>query len=61
MSETMAVAWIEEERRIWGIDRDHLRGWHRHPLGNPENHQAMSALTISEIIQELAQAWKQDR
>lgn len=33
-TQTTAVAWIEEERRIWGIDRDNLRGWHRHPQGN---------------------------
>ena len=31
-TQTVAVAWIEAERRRWGIDRDNLRGWHRHPL-----------------------------
>jgi hypothetical protein len=59
-TQTMAVAWIESGRRKWGIDRDNLRGWHRHPLENPENHQAITALTISEIIKELAHVWKQD-
>ena len=59
-TQTMAVAWIEEGWCIWGIDRDNLRGWHRHPLEKPEDHQATPALTISEILTELGQVWKQD-
>ena len=59
-TQTTAVAWIEEERRKWGIDRDNLRGWHRHPLENPEHHQPITALTIGEIIKELAHVWQQD-
>ncbi len=31
---TMAFALIEEQRRIWGIDRDNIRGWHLHPREN---------------------------
>ena len=58
-TQTVAVAWIEAERRRWGIDRDNLRGWHRHPLENPEDHQAISAMSIQEIIKELGEVWRQ--
>jgi len=59
-TQTVAVAWIEAERRKWGIDRDNLRGWHRHPLENPEDHQAIRAMSIREIIQELGEIWRQE-
>jgi len=58
-TQTVAVAWIEAERRRWGIDRDNLRGWHRHPLENPEDHQAIPAMSIHEIIEELGEVWRQ--
>jgi hypothetical protein len=58
-TQTVAVAWIEAERRKWGIDRDNLRGWHRHPLENPEEYQAISAMSVREIIQELGAVWRQ--
>jgi hypothetical protein len=59
-TQTVAVAWIEAERRRWGIDRDNLRGWHRHPLENPEDHQAIPAMSIHEIIKELGEVWRQE-
>ena len=59
-TQTVAVAWIEAERRRWGIDRDNLRGWHCHPLENPEDHQAISAMSIHEIIKELGEVWRQE-
>ena len=37
-----------------------LRGWHRHPLENPEDHQAIAAMSIHEIIKELGEVWRQD-
>ena len=58
-TQTVAVAWIEGERRRWGIDRDNLRGWHRHPLENPEDHQAIPAKSIQDIIKELGEVWRQ--
>ena len=59
-TQTVAVAWIEKERRRWGIDRDNLRGWHRHPVENPEDHQAIPAMGIHEIIEELGEVWRQE-
>jgi hypothetical protein len=57
-TQTLAIAWIANEQRKWGIDSDNLRGWHRHPLGNPEEHQPVVAMSIQEIIQELDEAWR---
>jgi hypothetical protein len=56
-TQTLAVAWIAEEQRKWGIDRDNLRGWHRHPLENPDNHEAIGAMSIQDIIRELDEVW----
>ena len=56
-TQTLAVAWIEEDRRTWGVDRDNLRGWHRHPFENPESHQPIPAVTMSEIIREFVGVW----
>jgi hypothetical protein len=60
-TQTVAVAWIEGERRRWGIDHDNLRGWHRHPLENPEDHQEVPAVGIRDIISELGDLWSQDK
>jgi hypothetical protein len=57
-TQTVAVAWIEGKRRRWGIDRDNLRGWHRHLLENPEDHQAIAAKSIRDIIEELGEVWR---
>jgi len=51
---TMAFALIEGQRRIWGIDRDNIRGWHLHPLENPAEHVEIKALSVSKIIARLA-------
>jgi hypothetical protein len=58
-TQTVAVAWIEGEQRKWGIDRDSLRGWHRHPLENPAEHEEIPVMSIDDIIKELADKWKQ--
>jgi hypothetical protein len=58
-TQTVAVAWIEGEKRRWGVDRDDLRGWHRHPLENPDDHQVISAMSMGEIIKELGEMWRQ--
>jgi len=59
-TQTIAVAWVEGEQRKWGIDRDNLRGWHRHPLEAPEDHQAIPAMSIQQIITELGEVWRQE-
>ena len=59
-TQTVAVAWIEAERRRWGIDRDNLRGWHRHPVENREDYQAIFAMSIHEFIKELGAVGRQE-
>jgi len=54
---TIAFALIEKNRRIWGIDYDNTRGWHLHPLENPEIHQSIEEKTVEEIIGMLTAIW----
>ncbi len=53
---TQAFALVRDEQRIWGIDYDNLRGWHEHPLEQPELHVVLEAQTISSIIKRLQDA-----
>jgi hypothetical protein len=50
---TLAFALIENEQRIWGIDYDNRRGWHLHPVDDPTAHQAISSMSVGEIIMTL--------
>ena len=54
---TTAFALVENEKRTWGIDYDHIRGWHTHPIDNPEDHIETTPKNISEIIQGLKDTW----
>jgi hypothetical protein len=40
----------EKKKRIWGIDRDNLLGWHLHPLYETELHQSIPEKSIDEIV-----------
>ena len=50
---TMAFALIGDQGRIWGIDRDNIRGWHLHPPENPMEHVRIEKLSVSEIVERL--------
>ncbi len=56
-TETKAFALIERGKRIWGIDYDNIRGWHLHPLENPETHSEITPKTVEEIINFLSEVW----
>lgn len=56
---TMAFALLEEEKRIWGVDYDDLRGWHVHPVSSPEEHRDTGPMTPPEVVEALADAWDQ--
>src|SRR5215813_9423794 len=58
-TQTTAIAWVDGGHRRWGIDRDNQRGWHRHPLENPAAHEETPAMSIDDIIEELAEKWRQ--
>ncbi|MGI9861845.1 hypothetical protein SDD30_10760 [Moorella naiadis] len=55
---TLAFALINEEKRVWGIDRDNLRGWHCHPFDEPESHQTITAQSLLDIINEVEFIWR---
>jgi len=54
---TIAFALIEKEKRIWGIDYDNMRGWHLHPMENPDTHYSIDNNTIEAIIKTLVDIW----
>jgi|GEM_PF-418556 len=51
---TMAFALIRDQDRVWGIDRDNIRGWHLHTLENPAKHVEIEELSVSEIVERLS-------
>lgn len=54
---TIAFALVEKDKRIWGIDFDSLRGWHLHPMDNPDGHVIIKPQSIEEIVAVFADAW----
>lgn len=54
---TIAFALIEQDKRVWGVDFDNLRGWHLHPLKNADGHFNIAPMSIEEIIDALADVW----
>ncbi len=55
---TVAFSLIEQEKRIWGIDFDNIRGWHLHPFGDSESHRNMNEKSIEDILLELSEVWE---
>lgn len=55
---TTAFALIEDEERVWGVDYDALRGWHEHPLDQPEQHRDIEPMKPSDVVEALAAVWK---
>ncbi len=52
-TQTIAFALIKEnneKRRIWGVDRDNRRGWHTHPVENPDDHVAIDPLPVKALV-----------
>jgi len=49
--ERIDFALIKETERIFGIDN--LNGWHRHPFGAVEQHQAVKRPTLEKIFSEI--------
>jgi hypothetical protein len=53
VTNTIAFALIEEQRRIWGIDCDYRRGWHLHPVTDPAIHIPIVPKSVREIVMDL--------
>jgi len=49
---TVAFALIKDQKRIWGIDNDTIRGWHQHPVEAPETHVEIKPMSVFEIVKE---------
>lgn len=47
---TLAFALIVRQQRAWGIDYDNQRGWHLHPVNNPNSHVSIDPLSIPAIV-----------
>ncbi len=52
-TKTTAFALIENEKRVWGIDYDNIRGWHEHSIENPDIHKVISSKSVPEVLEEL--------
>jgi hypothetical protein len=57
MTGTTGFALIEKDKRIWGIDYDNIRGWHLHPIENPDVHNDIDFMNVEDIIKALSEAW----
>ncbi len=55
---TIAFALIKDKKRIWGIDKDRIRGWHEHPIKTPGSHVKIQPLNIRIIVEKLAMVIK---
>lgn len=53
---TQAFALVRGKQRIWGIDYDKPRGWHEHPVGQPESHVVLEAQSVHSVVQRLKDA-----
>ncbi|TAE00405.1 MAG: hypothetical protein EAZ97_05975 [Bacteroidetes bacterium] len=48
----------DQNKRLWGIDRDNDIGWHTHPVENPKDHVLIEEKTVAEIIEIFDQTWQ---
>ncbi len=55
--ETTAFALIKNDKRIWGIDYDNIRGWYEHPLDNPITHKQIHSMSIPEVLKEFEKVY----
>ncbi|MCS4198154.1 hypothetical protein [Salinibacter ruber] len=56
---TTAFALIEDEQRIGGVDYDDLRGEHVHSVDSSDQHRDIDPMTPRDVVEALADAWKQ--
>lgn len=58
-TEVLSFAWIKNEKRIWGFDSDSIKGWHMHPLENPNYHLAKEPHSVAEIFSLFIEAYRE--
>jgi len=49
---TTAFALVSRGKRIFGIDYDAIRGWHKHPPEDPDKHITHRQTCLSEFLDE---------
>jgi len=49
-TKTLAYTSIRESKRIYGIDRDNIRGWHEHPFEDPATHIKCDKVTFKHFL-----------
>jgi len=52
-TKTTAFTLIKGNRRIFGIDKDNLRGWHKHPIDKPNIHQPCKETKFKQFLQQI--------
>jgi len=50
---TIAFTLVKGDRRIFGVDKDSLRGWHKHPVENPKAHQPCPEKKFKKFMQQI--------
>lgn len=52
-TKTLAYTLIKESKRIYGIDRDNIRGWHEHPFEDPTTHRKCDEVSFRHFLDEV--------
>ena len=52
-TKTTAYTIIKENKRTFGIDKDNLRGWHKHPIDKPNIHQPCKETKFKQFLQQI--------
>lgn len=50
---TVAFTLVKGNRRIFGVDKDSLRGWHKHPVENPQAHPPCPETKFKEFMRQI--------
>ena len=59
VTQATAFALIKEKARVWGVDKDNIRSWHRHPVNKPDSHVEIQPISVPEIVEELAETLRE--
>lgn len=58
-TKTISYTVVRRGERIFGIDRDRIRGWHKHEIGRPETHVRWKPTRFRGFIEEVARRIKE--
>jgi hypothetical protein len=55
-----SITWIKNQERLWSIDYDKYKGWHKHKLPQVDEHISCSQMSLSEILNEFTVIWNEN-